>query len=55
MINKLCMTCFRKYFGADARPQTFTWSRQCHVCHTETPPRGLLIKADVTASVLEHQ
>jgi len=53
MITKICMTCWRKYFG-DAKPRTFTWSRACQACQTPTPAGGLLIKADVTASVLEH-
>lgn len=55
IITKICMPCFRKYFGDNAKPQTFTWSVCCQACKKPTPPRGLLIKADVTASALEDQ
>jgi len=52
VINKICMTCFRKYFGPDAKINTVTWSTECQACHEVTPRGGTLIKADVTATVL---
>lgn len=51
MIAKLCIECFRRYFGQDAKIGTLTWSSQCSTCHKDTPRRGLLIKAELTASM----
>jgi hypothetical protein len=51
MIAKLCLECFRHHFGDDAKIHTVTWSAQCSSCHKETPPRGLLIKADLVATM----
>lgn len=44
IITKLCMSCFRKRFGEDAKIGTVTWAVQCQACHAPTPSRGLLIK-----------
>lgn len=48
---KICMPCFRKHFGPEAKPQTFTWSAQCGACKALTPRLGLLIKCDIIADM----
>lgn len=48
--TKLCIKCFHKHFGPDAKPAIVTWGPECRDCRTPTG-KGTLVKCDVTASM----
>lgn len=51
MTTKLCINCYRKHFGPEAKVKILTWSRLCWECKTPTEKLGLLIKCDVIADM----